>query len=133
MVGFVRGETRRYNKQQKRNTDGKTLFPIYKQMDDEDCFELVKQGIGWYPAIYDIKDEAGNRVFKHNNCLPCKNMSAKEFADVGKYFPEYAQRAMDVAAQIPDAYVGTQRRSRSFQMRCLHTLCLITRSGQRLR
>lgn len=29
------------------------LFPIAK-MSDEECFEMVKEYIGWYPAIYDI-------------------------------------------------------------------------------
>lgn len=30
---------------------------------------------GGINSIYDIK-ENGKRVFTHNNCLPCKNMSA---------------------------------------------------------
>jgi len=103
MVGFVRSEMRRHKRQQKYN-DGRTLYPILR-MTDEDCFSLVKKVIGWYPPIYDIK-ENGKRVFTHNNCLPCKNMTSKQLVSVGKYFPKFAQQAQDTAAQIEGRYWG---------------------------
>lgn len=82
----------------------KDKYPLLN-ITNEDCFYIVKSVIGWYPAIYDIK-ENGKRVFTHNNCLPCKNMSAKQFQMVGKYYPEYARRAEETAAQIPNGYWG---------------------------
>lgn len=98
MVGFVRSEMRRYRRQKSYGSQ-KTLYPILR-MTDVDCFSLVKRIIGWYPAIYDIR-ENGKQVFTHNNCLPCKNMSAKQLASVGKYFPAYAKRAIDLQRRLP--------------------------------
>lgn len=104
LVGFVKHEVTRRWKRQQRYNDGRTLYPCLR-MTDEDCFSLVKQVIGWYPPIYDIS-EKGKRVFTHNNCLPCKNMTAKQLASVGRHYPDYALRAQDTAAQIPGAYWG---------------------------
>jgi hypothetical protein len=70
-------------------------FPILGK-DDAWCFEIVKRNIGWYPAIYDIKDAKGKRVFTHNNCLPCKNMTSKQLQAVAKYYPSYYARALEV-------------------------------------
>jgi hypothetical protein len=117
IVGFVRSERRRIARQEAYG-DKHVVYPI-SHMTDDDCFDLVKQCIGWYPAIYDIRwtqddvltgrcqpFEKGKRVFSHNNCLPCKNMSPRQLAQVGRHFPEYAQRAMETAARIPGAYWG---------------------------
>lgn len=117
LVGFVREEKRRIDRQRKYGDDS-VLYPI-RHMSDDDCFDLVKRCIGWYPIIYDIRwtqddalngrcqpHEKGKRVFSHNNCLPCKNMTARQLVQVGKHFPEYAERAMQTAANIPGAYWG---------------------------
>lgn len=81
-------------------------YPLLGLTDDE-SFNLVEQVIGWYPAIYDIF-EGGRRVFKFNNCLPCKNMNRAEVENVWKYFPQYAQEAEVAAAQIPGGVWGSQ-------------------------
>ena len=107
LIGFVRHEIKRYHralKREQKQRRAKEQYPLLN-MSDEECFYIVKQIIGWYPAIYDIR-ENGRRVFTHNNCLPCKNMSAKQFASVGKYFPAYARQAEETAAQIPGGYWG---------------------------
>lgn len=111
IVGFVRTERRRIERQESFG-DKNTLYPI-QHLTDEDCLALVKQCIGWYPKIYDIlwtledvangycqPHEKGKRVFSHNNCLPCKNMSARQLVTVGRHFPQYAERAMKTAKQI---------------------------------
>lgn len=116
LVGYIRTEKRRIigmaNKSGGELQSGNTVkigdlqkhFPI-SGMDNEWCFSLVKQQIGWYPKIYDIKDRHGRRLFKHNNCLPCKNMTEKDFKKVKKHFPEYYQRAMELAKRL-DAHWG---------------------------
>lgn len=105
LIGFVREEFRRYKRQQKpKYFDPKNQYPIL-EMTDANCFSLVEKTVGWYPAIYKIK-ERGRRVFTHNNCLPCKNMTAKQLVSVGKYFPEQAKRAEETAVKIPGAYWG---------------------------
>src|SRR6185437_16977034 len=48
LIGFVRTERRRIARQEKYREPG-ILYPI-QHMTDEDCFDLVKQCIGWYPA-----------------------------------------------------------------------------------
>ena len=75
LVGYVKEEGRRIKNMHSKNPDTKTTkgFPISNKQ-NEWCFEIVKKEIGWYPKIYDIKDSSGNRIFPHNNCLPCKNM-----------------------------------------------------------
>lgn len=45
------------------------------------------------------------RVFKHNNCLPCKNMHAWELATVQIFFPKYFNDAMKTAEEL-DKYFG---------------------------
>jgi 3'-phosphoadenosine 5'-phosphosulfate sulfotransferase (PAPS reductase)/FAD synthetase len=89
---------------------------------DEWCFEIVDRNIGWHPAIYDlmwdnpdfvswiglnfrfwppaiamdVKRRAGRheRVFKHNNCLPCKNMYPHEMIAIEFFFVFYYKNAM---------------------------------------
>lgn len=120
LVGFVRTEFKRYKRQQKyvAKEGVRTEYPTLT-MTDEDCFRLVKAVVGWYPAIYEIryseedfraglcsKKEIGKRVFGHNNCLPCKNMTKRQLLTVGRYFPAYAARAQATAEAIPGAYWG---------------------------
>ncbi len=114
LVGYVRDERRRMVAIANKHNDGAIAdnfqirgvhkaFPILSQT-NEWCFQIVKDCIGWYPSIYDIK-EKGKRVFKHNNCLPCKNMTKDQLAKVDKYFPEQMQRAQEAANEI-GAYWG---------------------------
>lgn len=124
LIGYVREEFERYKRAVKRQAKGrahrrtKDQYPLLNASDD-DCFAIVKDVLGWYPAIYDIRwskqdadeelcqrFEVGQRVFKHNNCLPCKNMSSRQMRTVGRFYPAYAQRALDAAAQIPNGYWG---------------------------
>ena len=105
LVGFVQTEMRRWKRQQSYKGSGRTRYPMLR-FTDEDCFSLVKICIGWYPAIYGILDEKGRRAFTHNNCLPCKNMTAKQLRAVGQFYPEYAKRAQETADRIPGAYWG---------------------------
>lgn len=105
LIGFVSDEFRRYKRQQKEEYfNPKNQYPIL-EMSDADCFPLVEKTIGWYPEIYKIKEQ-GKRIFKHNNCLPCKNMTANQFVSIGKYFPAKAKRAEETAAKIDGAYWG---------------------------
>lgn len=107
LIGYIKQEAnRRINRGKNK---GNELFirkdyPI-KLFDDEWCFEIVDKYIGWHPAIYDIKDENGKRVFKHNNCLPCKNMNHKDLLAVEKYFPEYMDKAKQLSNEL-NAYWG---------------------------
>lgn len=61
--------------------------------------------------IYDYSAKGYNfrkkskRVFKHNNCLPCKNMAEWELFVLKIFYPDYHQRAMDLAKKI-DGYWG---------------------------
>lgn len=124
LIGYVRHEIKRHARAVKRareNARTKDSYPLLSWT-DEDCLQMVKDVIGWYPAIYDIKwtpedltagrlsqarkFEIGSRVFAHNNCLPCKNMTTRQLTMVGHYFPAYAQRAQEAAARIPNAYWG---------------------------
>jgi len=103
LIGFVKEDFRRYKRAQKYNTE-KTHYPIL-HWSDNNCFTIVRDCIGWYPPIYDIK-ENGRRVFSHNNCLPCKNMTTRQLEKVARYFPKHAQAAYQTAARIPGAYWG---------------------------
>lgn len=107
-VGYVNDEVRRVKNMAEKT--GSSLhdvkskgisvsFPI-AAFDNEWCFDIVKREIGWYPAIYDIRNSKGERVFKHNNCLPCKNMTHAQLKDVDTYYPEYMQRAKATSAVI---------------------------------
>ena len=98
LVGYVRSERRRIKRQQDKDVEGKK-YPI-AHLSDADCFALVDREIGWHPEIYDIRNERGERVFTHNNCLPCKNMNAKQFKAVEKHYPEHAEHAREMAEDI---------------------------------
>lgn len=102
-------------------------FPILQE-DNEWCFGVVKEAIGFYPAIYDIKwSDAGfiqfvkdnlyrfddetqrlfkkkfgkdKRVFTHNNCLPCKNMEMSDLLAVEYFYPGYLQKAIELSEDL---------------------------------
>jgi hypothetical protein len=110
-VGYVQTEKRRMNNMARKSDAGSSLdtgitqkgikiqFPI-AQYDDEWCLRICKMGIGWYPAIYDILDENGKRVFKHNNCMPCKNMDIGQLKAVEKHYPEYFAKGRETEVKI---------------------------------
>ena len=102
LVGYVKTEMRRVKNMQSKGADDLFLskqFPII-EMSNEDCFDVVKKEIGWYPAIYDLRDEKGKRLFTHNNCLPCKNMQLNDYKKVQKYFPQYWEKAEALASEL---------------------------------
>ncbi len=98
LVGFVNSDVRRYRKLDSRRGDLMS-FPIL-EWSKQDCLDFVKNIIGWYPAIYDLKDECGKDLFSHNNCLPCKNMHPKQLALVGRYYPQHAKAAEETAKKV---------------------------------
>lgn len=110
LIGYVAKEKqriRRLNKSGVNDLFFQKTFPISAH-DDEWCFEIVRKNIGWYPKIYDIKNEKGKRVFKHNNCLPCKNMTEKDMLEVAKHYPEKMQRAKEVE-KATGSFFGRKR------------------------
>lgn len=109
LIGYVAKEVRRAKRALKAGQNDlffQKEFPILGK-DDDWCFEIVLRNIGWYPAIYDIM-ENGRRVFTHNNCLPCKNMTPKQFQSVAKYFPDKYARALEVEKQT-ESYFGRSK------------------------
>lgn len=132
LVGYVKHELKRRSDRQQKNKET-NLFSLDKQypigsFTDEWCFDIVKQNIGWYPAIYDLKwndlgfinwvdsnkhkwsDEIqveiltrigkDKRVFKHNNCLPCKNMYTHELIAIEYFYFSYYKNAMDLSSRL---------------------------------
>lgn len=108
LIGYVRTEKSRIDgmKSSRGASDlfMQKEFPI-EMFDDDWCFDIVRKHLGWYPAIYDIRNEKGKRVFKHNNCLPCKNMNINQMEDVEKYYPEYMANAKILSERL-NAYWG---------------------------
>lgn len=104
LVGYVKHELKKRAGRQQlvKQSDMFSLEKFYPigAYTDEWCFEIVDRNIGWHPAIYDIKDEHGGRIFKHNNCLPCKNMYTKEIQDVKEHFPNEYNNAMKLSADL---------------------------------
>ena len=108
LIGWVREEfKRRYERAQKYNPDVPMLIQIksqkqypIKEIQNEQCFEIVRAKIGWYPAVYDIRDEKGNRVFTHNNCFPCKSMTEKQHRDTATHFPKKHDKAMQLSQRL---------------------------------
>lgn len=100
LIGYVKQEKRRMESS-KNNQDlfNNKDFPI-QLFDDDWCFEIVNKHIGWFPSIYKILDENGKRIFKHNNCLPCKNMTLKDLKAVEKYYPEYMKEANSLSEEL---------------------------------
>jgi len=135
LIGYVRTEQKRIDNQQKRAANDMFLSKMYPiaDVDDEWCFDIVKRNLGWYPAIYDLKwNDAGfvlyvtanlqrfseeiqrkltkkiganKRVFKHNNCLPCKNMNIDDLLAVEYFYPEHMKEANALSGRL-NAYWG---------------------------
>jgi hypothetical protein len=101
LVGYVKEEKRRIKNMHQKNPETKNTkgFPI-SDKPNEWCFEIVKREIGWFTKIYDIKDSKGERVFPHNNCLPCKNMQMSDFEEVKKYFPDHFEKAIQLSKEL---------------------------------
>lgn len=102
LIGYVKSETRRMKNMESKGANNlffEKLFPIIDQ-ENEWCFKIVKEKIGWYPKIYDIRDNIGSRVFKHNNCLPCKNWREKDYANGNKFFPEKMKPAIELQNEL---------------------------------
>ena len=118
LVGYVREEAKRRTRKVAKKTkqtiqdrslviDGVKKHYIISDKYNEWCFEIVKQRIGWYPAIYNIKVN-GKRIFTHNNCLPCKNYNEQEFANVEIYYPEYYNEAKKTADKLDQFWGRTE-------------------------
>lgn len=135
LIGYIKTEQKRINNQQKKVGDDTQQLKGYpvSDMSEEECFEIVKRNLGWYPAIYDLKwNNAGfilyvtanlqrfpedlqrklikkvgtsKRVFKHNNCLPCKNMHPDDLLCIEYFYPEYMKAANELADRL-QAYWG---------------------------
>ncbi len=104
LVGYVKHELKRRGGKQQENLQV-DLFSLEKhypigEFTDEWCFDMVKKHIGWWPAIYDIVDANGKRVFSHNNCLPCKNMYPKDIDAVKQHYPSYYADAIKLSADL---------------------------------
>jgi 3'-phosphoadenosine 5'-phosphosulfate sulfotransferase (PAPS reductase)/FAD synthetase len=99
LIGFVRHEMSRRGEKHLKSEADLIRFPI-AHLTEDDCYRIVDREIGWHPPIYDIRDEKGRRVFTHNNCLPCKNMTRRQLEAVREHFPAYYERAMKMACRI---------------------------------
>jgi len=117
LIGYVKSDIRRWkNRKDKDDMFYNSLYPIIG-LTDEECFEMVEKEIGWYPEIYRIKDVNGRKIFKHNNCLPCKNMTEKDLVSVGEYYPEKMVVALQLAKELK-AYWG--RKDVPAELLCNH-------------
>lgn len=111
----------------KMSADGKKAYPI-AHITDNDCFSLVRSELRWYPQIYNLRwndprikpffednkdllipeqakavmNKIGSpeRIFKHNNCLPCKNMVSWEFLMIKLFYPEYYINAVKLQKEL---------------------------------
>jgi len=110
LVGYIREEAKRRTNRMAKKTksiikhrsvivEGVKKHMIISDKSNEWCFQIVKNAIGWYPAIYDIKYK-GKRLFTHNNCLPCKNFTKEQFELVEIYYPKYYQTAQELADRL---------------------------------
>lgn len=101
LVGYVKDERRRIKNMISKNPDTiNTKGFIIADKENEWCFQIVKKEIGFYPEIYEIRDSNGDRVFTHNNCLPCKNWNKKNFANGNKYFPDKMNDAIKLQDEL---------------------------------
>lgn len=74
----------------------KTSLPSLRKRLDKSQYNIVK---GYAEQGYNNMSKT-YRVFKHNNCLPCKNMHQWEIAMVGIFFPQYYDPAMKLAEKL---------------------------------
>lgn len=105
LVGYVRGEQKRIDRQQARGAVGKR-YPI-AHITNADCFALVREHIGYYPEVYDLTEEDGKPSFGNGNCIPCKNWGKKRIESGRRHYPGMMRRADDMAARI-GAYWGRE-------------------------
>ena len=108
LVGYVKQELKRRAGKAKAKMQP-DLFSLEKfypigEFTDEWCFEICDRMIGWHPALYDILNEKGKRVFLHNNCLPCIKMNSQNLEDVKTYFPSYFLEAIKLSAELGSYY-----------------------------
>ena len=103
LVGYVREEKNRVTRQQSYNNaqSKNKIYPI-TTLSDRDCEIICEKEIGWIPEIYSHKDANGKRIFKHNNCLPCKNMHGREMKLVKEYYPDYYDNALSLAKDLAE-------------------------------
>lgn len=102
LIGYVKTEKRRARNMEANGAQTLFLskeFPILSE-DNEWCFDVVRKEIGFYPAIYDIRDANGKRVFTHNNCIPCKNWNKKNFASANQYYPDKMKPAIQLQQEL---------------------------------
>lgn len=137
LVGYVHHEKRRIERMERKAKEGENFIYPLAEYSDNDCLALVKREIGWYPAIYDIRDEKGKIVFRHNNCLPCKNMqgnllsdgtTTKNYEAVQKHFPQYYANALKTLKHIEAAtgqpnYWGRKPSDESTDTGCTDYVC----------
>lgn len=135
LIGYIKTEKKRIEKQQLVGGNDLFISKIYPVRDfsEDECFEIVNRNLGWYPAIYDLrwnnvgfveyvhknlarfntetqakllkKIGTDARVFKHNNCLPCKNMYVDDMLAVEYFYPEYMKSANEISKRL-NAYWG---------------------------
>lgn len=98
LIGYVMTERRRLVRAEEKARN-RVAFPIF-HLSEAECFGLVDREIGWHPPIYDLRDEKGRRIFRHNNCLPCKNMTLGQIRAVAEHYPERWRKAEAMAARI---------------------------------
>ncbi len=108
LVGYVRHEMKRRGGKQQSIVSSPQIdmfgglskqYPI-GEFTDEWCFEIVGREIGWWPKIYDLRDENGKPIFRHNNCLPCKNMQIKDMGAVATHYPSFHLEAMKLSERL---------------------------------
>lgn len=130
LIGYVKEENRRVKNMIAKGANNLFLtkqFPI-QHLSNEDCFSVVDENIGWHPKIYDLRwndegfiqfvkerlsrfDEAiqkkllkkigtNERVFTHNNCLPCKNMQLDDYLAVEYFYPEHFAASLQLSEEL---------------------------------
>lgn len=103
LIGYVKEELKRRASRQfdpQLNFFEADKFYAIGDFSNEWCFDIVEKHLGWYPFIYTIRNADGERIFKHNNCLPCKNMSESDIEKVRTYYNEYYLKAIQLSALI---------------------------------
>jgi 3'-phosphoadenosine 5'-phosphosulfate sulfotransferase (PAPS reductase)/FAD synthetase len=76
--------------------------------------KYANRGYGWGKA---------KRVFKHNNCLPCKNMHQWELFMVRIFFPDHHAKAMALAADLGRYWGRPEQSPMEVETTC--TICSI--------
>ena len=104
LVGYVKKELKKRGERQQAVMQidmfsPKKDYPI-GEFSDEWCIDICDKHLGWHPKIYDIKDGNGKRIFKHNNCLPCKNMHPVDFQAVHDHYNDYYHDALKLSTEL---------------------------------